>query len=246
MLFGFKKKYLLKDVLLDNYVDIHSHILPGIDDGADSVETSEDLLKSMRSLGFSRIITTPHTLPNVWDNTTESITGAYTKLIKEKQDLTSQVQLKVASEYFLDNEFLEKTLEQNNLLTLKDNYLLVELSYLNPPIALNEILFAIQMKGYQPVLAHPERYLYYHNTKDTYEALKNAGCLFQLNLLSVVGYYGKGVMETADYLLKNGFIDFTGSDIHHKRHIAAFDRKVMIKSIEALKVAMSKNQFFAD
>ncbi|GLB51564.1 capsular polysaccharide biosynthesis protein [Neptunitalea chrysea] len=243
MLF-FKKKPILKELVSSGYVDIHSHVLPGIDDGSKDVETSEVLLNEMGNIGFSKVITTPHTLPGVWDNSRGDIENAFTELNSVKGALCSKYELRVASEYFLDNVFLTKILDKGNLLTLKDNYLLVELSYLNPPIGLKDIIFAVQMGGYQPVLAHPERYLYYHRDKGMYDELKAAGCMFQLNLLSSVGYYGKGVSEIADYLLESDMIDYTGSDIHHIRHVKSFGSKVVIKSIKPLQEAMERNSFF--
>jgi tyrosine-protein phosphatase YwqE len=126
-------------------------------------------------------------------------------------------------------------------LAVKDTIVLVEMSYLNPTVDLKNILFQLQMKGYIPLLAHPERYLYYHNSKQDYIRLKELGCLFQLNLLSTMGYYGKSVTTVADYLLANNLIDFVGSDIHHDRHVAAFYQRIRIKSQKELIEAMNKN-----
>jgi protein-tyrosine phosphatase len=130
------------------------------------------------------------------------------------------------------------------LLTLKDNYVLVEMSYINAPIQLYDVLFDLQVAGYIPVLAHPERYLFYHNNFNEYSKLKRAGCLFQLNLLAVVGYYGEGVAKIAEQLLEKGMYDFVGSDVHHDSHIAAFDKKVKLKDSTSLKEAIANNQFF--
>jgi len=130
------------------------------------------------------------------------------------------------------------------VLTLKDKYVLVEMSYLNAPIHLYDIIFDLQVAGYKPVLAHPERYNFYHNNFNEYLRLKNAGCLFQVNLLSTVGYYGSAVAETAKELLNKGLIDFVGSDVHHKKHIESFDKKVLLKDLQPLKEAFSNNQFF--
>ena len=129
-------------------------------------------------------------------------------------------------------------------MTLKGNFVLIEMSYLNPPIQLYDIIFEIQLAGYTPVLAHPERYTFYHNNFSEYEKLKKTGCLFQLNLLSTVDYYGKNISSIADKLLQKGMIDFVGSDVHHANHIQSFYKKVSIKNTEALKIAMNKNLFF--
>ena len=243
MLSLFKSKPKLAELIPSGYVDIHSHILPGIDDGAQKIKDSEFLLESMIDFGFSKVITTPHTMKNVWDNTTSSIGDAYNLVHSELPELSKQVSLQFASEYFLD-ENLIRLAQQEKLLSLKDNFILIEMSYLNAPIQLYDFLFELQLKGYQLVLAHPERYNYFHSNKKEYQKLKKAGCLFQLNLLSTVGYYGKNVAEIADYLLKENLYDFVGSDIHHKNHVAAFQNKVMIKNYQILEETMAKNVLF--
>lgn len=239
----FKSKPKLKELIPSDYVDIHSHLLPGIDDGAKNKEDSLFILNEMKKLGFKKAITTPHTIKNVWDNSKEDIENTYTKLKSDLPQETENLQLRVASEYFMDENFLAQ-FKAEPLLTLKDNYVLVEMSYLNPPMQLLEILFELQLKGYQPVLAHPERYTFYHNNFRMYEQLKKAGCLFQMNLLSSVGYYGNDVALAADRLLGKGLMDFVGSDIHHKSHIKAFENKTIIKNNAAFEEAISKNVFF--
>lgn len=243
MLSFFKTKPKLSELIPTNYVDIHSHILPGIDDGAQQIEDSKFLLESMIDLGFSKVITTPHTMKNVWDNTTNSIRNAHYIVQDELPELSKKVALNCASEYFLDENLMQLA-QQESLLTLKDNFILIEMSYLNAPIQLYDFLFELQLKGYQLVLAHPERYNYFHSNKKEFVKLKKAGCLFQLNLLATVGYYGKNVAETADYLLKENLYDFVGSDIHHKNHVAAFQNKVIIKNHKTLEETMTKNVFF--
>lgn len=243
MLSLFKSKPKLVESIPSRYVDIHSHILPGIDDGAQKIEDSNFLLESMLDLGFSKVITTPHTMKNVWDNTTNSIRNAHYLVQNELPELSKKVALNCASEYFLDENLIQ-LVQQEKLLTLKDNFILIEMSYLNPPIQLYDFLFELQLNGYQLVLAHPERYNYFHSNKKEFTKLKKAGCLFQLNLLATVGYYGKNVAEIADYLLKENLYDFVGSDIHHKNHVAAFQNKVIIKNHQNLEETMAKNVFF--
>lgn len=239
----FKSKPKLSQLIPSNYVDIHSHLLPGIDDGAQTIDDSKFILEAMQSLGFNQVIATPHTIKTVWDNNKATIENAYTKTKLELNQLTNKVQLRAASEYMLDENFVA-LFKSEKLLTLKDNYVLVEMSYLNPPIQLFDILFELQLEGYKPVLAHPERYNFYHAKPKDYEKLKKAGCLFQMNLLSSVGYYGKDVSLAADKLLANNMIDFVGSDIHHQHHIAAFQNKIIIKNQKELELAMTENNFF--
>ena len=243
MLSLFKSKPKLSELVPSNYVDIHSHVLPGIDDGAQQMEDSKFLLESMIGYGFSKVITTPHTMKNVWNNTSSTINDALDLVHTALPNVSHQVSLQCASEYFLD-ENLMQLVQQEKLLTLKDNFILIEMSYLNAPIQLYDFLFELQLKGYQLVLAHPERYNYFHSNKKEFAKLKKAGCLFQLNLLATVGYYGKNVAEIADYLLKENMYDFVGSDIHHKNHIAAFQNKTIIKNVQTLEETMVKNVFF--
>ena len=243
MLHFLKSKPYLRDFIPYNYVDIHSHLLPGIDDGAISIEDTANLIESLTSFGFKKFITTPHVLGEVWNNT---------KIIIEEKELNTVQELNIphfkdhfeaAAEYMIDAEFRE-LFKKEKLLTLKDNYVLVELSYLNPPIQLYDILFELQVAGYQPVLAHPERYSFYHHSLDDYKKLKNAGCFFQLNMLSTTGYYGEKVAKIADVLLKNGFIDFVGSDVHHTRHIESMNKKIVLKNHEYLHSIFQNNSFF--
>lgn len=237
----FSKKTYLSDLIPSNFVDIHSHLIPGIDDGAKTIEDSLVLINELNKIGFSQFITTPHVMPPVWKNNT-SIIQKGEKAVQLALD-KNNLPFKAAAEYMLDHQFLE-ILKNDKLLTLKDNYLLVEMSYLNPPINIQEILYDIQIAGYTPILAHPERYLFLHQNFDFYTTLKKTGCLFQLNLLSVVGYYGLPVLKTAEKLLKQKMIDFVGSDLHHYKHLAAFSQKVEIKEMAPLKEAIQQNQLF--
>lgn len=236
----FKSKPKLSELIPNTYVDIHSHVLPGIDDGAKSLEETKYLTSEMKQLGFAKIITTPHTMANIWDNTPETITMALNEV---NAALTLPFALKAASEYALDESVIQKAYNKT-LLTLKENYVLVELSYLNAPLQLYDFLYELQLAGYQVVLAHPERYAYYHNNKKEYLKLKKSGCYFQLNLLATVGYYGKEVANTAHYLIKENLYDFTGSDIHHKHHIKAFQNKLTHNDGERITALMLNNILF--
>lgn len=238
-----KSKATLKDLIPENHIDIHSHLLPNIDDGAKFIEDTIFLITSLQEFGFTQFITTPHTFSGFWDNTKISIENKLSETKKLLLENKINVNLRTASEYLLDDHFVS-LFEKKEILTLKDNYVLVEMSYINPPIQLYDIIFGLQVAGYIPVLAHPERYNFYHKNFEEYKKLKNAGCLFQLNLLSTVGYYGKEVTETAEKLLQKGLIDYVGSDVHHKKHIEAFSAKILIKDAMPLNEAILKNQFF--
>ena len=241
-MFGFfKKKKKLKEVIPQGFIDIHSHILYGLDDGAKTLTDTQMLISGLQDIGFEQFVATPHTTPLVWENTKEGILNRYEKVKSEMQ--LSEEKLRVASEYLMDDSFL-KRLESEKLLTLKENYVLVEMSYINPPIQLYEIIFQLVSQGYQPVLAHPERYNFYRNDYASFKQLKNAGCLFQMNLLSSTGYYGSSVTEIADHLLKEGMYDFSGSDVHHEKHLKSFQSDIQLKNIEAFEKLLEKNVFF--
>ncbi|WP_337994756.1 tyrosine-protein phosphatase [Polaribacter ponticola] len=198
---------------------MHSHLLPGIDDGAKDLNNSIELIQKMSSYGIKNFITTPHVLGDVYPNSSETIKN---KLKEVRDELNNRnikdVTINAAAEYMMDEQFSD-LLEKGDILTLKDNYILVEMSYFSPPINLFEILFQIQLKGYKPILAHPERYNSYHNNFEIYYKLKKAGCLFQLNLLSLTEQYGKFVTKTAEKLIKENLYDFVGTDTHHKNHL---------------------------
>ncbi len=243
MIFFKKNKTILKDLIPDNHIDIHSHLLPGIDDGAQTIEDTIFLVNSLKNMGMVKLITTPHTFSGFWENTKDKIQKLEVETISSLKENNITIPLQAASEYLLDDHFVS-LFQKGEILTLKDNYVLVEMSYLNAPIQLYDIIFDLQVAGYKPVLAHPERYTFYHNNFDEFVKLKNAGCLFQLNLLSVVGYYGEAVAECAKKILKKGLFDFVGSDVHHKKHIASFDKKVLLKDIQPLKEIIQNNQFF--
>lgn len=243
MLFFHKPKPRLTDLIPSGYIDIHSHLLPGIDDGAKDSEDSLSLIVKLKNYGFSQFTTTPHILPGVWNNTHEGISTVEMLHISYLRKNQINQPFKAAAEYMMDDSFL-KLIQIGKLLTLKDNYVLVEMSYLNPPMQLYDILFQLQVAGYKPILAHPERYLFYHMKFEEYEKLKKAGCLFQLNLLSITGYYGIAVLKIAEKLLNNNMIDYTGSDVHHDRHVESFKNKVLLKKQDLLSDALNKNFFF--
>ena len=240
----FNKKPTLQSLIPKEYIDIHNHVLPGIDDGAADVPTSMQLLSSMHKIGIEKCIATPHTLHGVWNNTTESIQNAYQVLQPSLDQLHQTQVIKAASEYMIDNSLMDRVQQKTPLLTLKDRWVLLEMSYQSAPLGLFEIIFELQLQGYDIVLAHPERYYFYHSHFSMYEKLKQARIKFQLNLLSVTGHYGKDVAIVAEQLLKAGMIDFTGTDIHHARHIAYFNNPVMVKETSPLCDAIANNAFF--
>lgn len=241
----FKKQTPISEIFPLGFVDIHSHLLPGIDDGSKNLEESIQLISEMSSFGIQNFITTPHVLGSVWPNSTDVILDKLDLLQEEleKQNM-SFIKINTAAEYMLDEQF-DKLLKARDLLTLKEDFLLVEMSYFNAPVNLFEILFDIQLAGYRPILAHPERYNFYHNRFEMYHKLKEAGCAFQINLLSLTGYYGESVKKTAEKLIESNLIDYAGSDTHHIKHLNALTRIGTKKNLKLLAPILKNNEIFS-
>jgi protein-tyrosine phosphatase len=216
--------------------DMHSHLLPGIDDGSPDIYTSLELVKGFQTLGYKKIITTPHVLWEIYPNTTELILAKQEEVRKEILNAGIDIEFNAAAEYFIDDHFTEQLKNRIPLLTISANMVLVEFSMVTAPMDLQEVLFEMQMQNYQPVLAHPERYTFLGRKKEVYDQLKNAGCFFQLNLLSLSGHYGEAVQELAEYLLKKKYYDLAGTDLHHVRHLSSL-QKIPASQIKRLQDA---------
>lgn len=205
--------------------DIHSHILPGIDDGSPDVDTSIELIKGLMAMGVTESIATPHIIGDMFRNNRETIGTALKKLQDELKKRKINFKVSAAAEYMLDSYFFELLAEKDKLLTLKDNIILTEFSYASVPEDPGKMSFAIIMEGYAPILAHPERYPYYYGNYKMYHHLADLGFMLQVNLLSLTGYYGKEAYKVAQYLLKNDLVSYVGTDMHHERHLAALTDK---------------------
>ncbi|MCF8246411.1 MAG: hypothetical protein K9J37_16320 [Saprospiraceae bacterium] len=198
--------------------DMHSHMIPAVDDGSDSIETSLELLQGFVDLGYKKIITTPHTRPDYFPNTQADLRARFERLNPAIAQANLPLEVEMASEYFVDYEFLQQQ-DINNLLTFSGKHLLIELSTYQAPPNLFETIFQLKIKGYQLILAHPERYGYYASDFSQFEKLKDFGCQFQVNLLSLTGIYGKPPKELAMKFFKNNMVDFLGTDMHHAKHL---------------------------
>jgi len=214
--------------------DMHSHLLPGIDDGSPNLETSIELVRKMMKLGFKKFVTTPHIMWEMYKNTPEIINEKLELLRLALKSEGIDAEIKAAAEYFLDDHVEKLLATKQKLLTVADNMVLVEFSLANQPFGVKEILFELVMQGYQPIIAHPERYIYFEQAKEFYDELKDAGCYFQLNLNSISGYYGKSAEKLAQYLLKKEYYSFVGSDLHHFRHIDALSNPVITPVLQKL------------
>jgi len=213
-------------------VDLHSHLIPAIDDGSQSMKESIELIKGLKSLGYTKLITTPHIMHHRFPNSSETILAGLEDVRAELKVQNIEIELEAAAEYYLDEHFLE-LLNKKDILTFGENYLLFEMSYAQKPVNLESIVHEIKVAGYRPVLAHPERYLFMHKDFSIYERLKEQGVLFQVNLNSFNGYYSKPVQKVVLKILENGWIDFIGSDTHKEKQLEYLsknlDSKVMSK-----------------
>jgi protein-tyrosine phosphatase len=200
-------------------VDIHSHLLPGLDDGVKTVDEAVTLIAGLKELGYKKLITTPHVMSDVFRNTSDGILNALRELKIHVTKAGIDIELEAAAEYYLD-ETLIHLLESNHpFLKFGENYLLFETNFLNEPFDLNEFIFLAKSKGYQPVLAHPERYLYLNNDLQKARDLVDRGVLFQVNLTSLTGYYSKQAQQTASMLIDAGLVHWLGTDCHHSGHL---------------------------
>lgn len=214
--------------------DMHSHFIAGIDDGAQTLGDSVSLIRGMQEMGFKNIVTTPHIKFDHYPNTRETILNGLKEVRQALHENGVHIPVRAAAEYYIDDHFMQ-ILEQEELLTIQGNELLVELSFMFEPLGLNEIMFKIQTKGYQPILAHPERYSFFHQKTEIFEQLKSRGVMLQLNTIALTGYYGKKVKDVAEELLLKGLYDYCGSDMHHPRHAETLNKVASLKIFEELK-----------
>lgn len=213
-------------------VDMHAHWLPGVDDGAQSDREGLEMIRGLAALGYRKLIATPH-IKTQYENTPAMLKEFYDRFMKVVRKAGIDMEFGLAAEYMLDEGF-EAHLKSGPLLTLKENYVLVELSHHNIQIlpALQKTLFQIQLAGYKPVMAHPERYGYYFENFKTIEGLKDAGCLFQLNAMSLAGYEGKEVTKRARKLLDQEWYEFVGTDLHTPRQLNYFNKLALSQQFQ--------------
>ncbi|MBL3656237.1 tyrosine-protein phosphatase [Fulvivirga sediminis] len=224
----FKKKNTSPKKFLKT--DLHSHLLPQLDDGVESFSEALEIIKGLKSLGYNKIITTPHVMYDFYDNTPETILDQLKSLQKEIQENEIDIDLQASAEYYLDENLVEMVSKKpEKLLTFGDNYFLFETSFMNEPFYLQEFIFEAKSKGLNPIMAHPERYAYIHSDFSKIEDLINRGVLMQVNINSFSGYYSKEVKKTAEKLVDKGLVHFIGSDCHNLKHFAVMQKSVTEK-----------------
>jgi len=214
----FRKKTVPEERVFP-FIDIHSHLLPTLDDGVQSFEEAEAVILQFQKLGYKKLITTPHVMSDFFRNSNEDILTKYHELTHWLQSKNIAVEIQAAAEYYLDEELIKKIETNTPLLTFGNNYLLFETNFMTEPLNLKEFIFLATTKGYKLVLAHPERYIYLQSNFSKAEDLLNRGVLFQLNISSISGYYSKAAQTIAQKLIDNRWVHLLGSDCHNLQHI---------------------------
>jgi protein-tyrosine phosphatase len=221
--------------VIPSVLDIHSHLIPGIDDGAQSMEESVNLVIELKRLGYKKAITTPHIMTDVFNNTREIILSGLQDLKDELKKRNIDFELEAAAEYYVDEFFIEK-IGKEKLLTFGKNYILIETGFLSSTRSLKEAIFELKVNGYEPVFAHPERYSYLWgvNAKENYRVYKDMELLFQINLISLGGFYSPQAKKMTELLINENMVEFIGTDIHEQRYINAIELTLKSKYIEKL------------
>jgi protein-tyrosine phosphatase len=212
-------------------VDMHSHVLPGIDDGAQNPQESIYLIRKMMDAGITKIIATPHIMADYYKNTAETINGALAVLKEELVKENIDIEVQAAAEHYFDETF-ENRIDQGKLMIMGNNYVLFEFSFISPPPNVFPAVQKMLELGYRPILAHPERYSYMDINQ--LKGFRDWGCNLQLNTISLTGYYGKTAMKMAESLVDNHLVDFISSDMHHPKHAEAFKRALQLPYVQRL------------
>ncbi len=197
------------------WVDLHSHLLPGLDDGVHSFDEAEEIIRMFHALGYKKLITTPHVISDSYRNTSEAILAKLAELNAWLSKKQIAIEIGAAAEYYLDEELVEQVEQKKPLLTFGNRYVLFEINFMVAPLNLKEFIFLLTTQGYKPVLAHPERYVFLQQNPEKLNDLVNRGVLFQLNINSLSGYYSKPAQVLARKLIENKLVHFVGSDCHH-------------------------------
>lgn len=215
-LFGKKQHTPIEDFI---FVDMHSHLIPNIDDGSKSMDESVELIQQFVELGYRKIFTTPHVMGDLYRNTPEIILAGLGALKERLKSENLEIEIEAAAEYYLDEWLIEKLTKGIPLMTIGDKYVLFETPYMNGSSQLHQAIFMMHTLGYKPILAHPERYIYlYHDFKE-FKKIYDMDVLFQINLNSLSGYYSKHAKQFAEKLIDNNMVDFVGTDCHGVRHL---------------------------
>lgn len=222
-------------------VDMHSHLIPGIDDGAKTMDESIAMLAKFENLGFQKVITTPHIMGDFYKNTPEIILSGKEKVNEVAKQLGLAVELEAAAEYYFDDSFMKRLKAKEQLLTFSGNRVLFEFSMHAKPERLDALFFEMLTNGYQPVLAHFERYNYYHGSVEKAIEFREKGIEVQMNINSLTGHYGPMIKKQAVELLREKAVDFVASDCHRIDHLMIMERNLTSEEFNMLNSVTLKN-----
>lgn len=212
-------------------VELHSHLIPGIDDGVQTMEESIDVLRRFSQLGYDKVITTPHIMGDGYKNGKFNILPALEEIRLKLKENHIHIQIEAAAEYMVD-DMLQSKIDKRELLSFGDNYVLIEMPFTEPSPNFQDIVFSMRINGYNPVLAHPERYMYYGLNLSKLDALWETEMLFQININSLIGYYSPQIQQTAEYLIDRKMVSMVGSDTHGMRHLPALEHALKSRNYE--------------
>lgn len=232
-LFSKKPKLANESFVNPITTELHSHLIPGIDDGVQTIEESVDVLRRLSSLGYTKVITTPHIMGDYYKNGSHNILPLLADVRIALAEQHIPIELHAGAEYMIDDA-LQGKIDKGDMLTFGNRHVLIEMPFMEPSVNLKEILFSLNINGYKPVLAHPERYLYYAANPNKYHELWDSGLLFQVNINSLVGYYSPQVLKAAEYLINQKMVSMVGSDAHGIRHIAVMENVLKSSLYERL------------
>lgn len=214
-------------------VDMHSHLIPGIDDGAKSMDETIAMLAKFESLGYQKVITTPHIFSDYYKNTPEIIRRGLENVQETAQQLNLKIKIEAAAEYYFDEYFVEQ-IKAKNVLSFGQNYVLMEFAFMNEPNNYKSVIFDLLSAGYIPVIAHFERYLYWHGSIEMAHFFREHGAKIQLNINSLSGHYGPDVRKQGERLITNDLVDFAGSDCHKIQHLLLLEKSANLKFMHKL------------
>lgn len=220
--------------MLPLQADIHSHLLPGLDDGVQNIEEALQLLRGFSQLGYKHLIITPHILSDFYPNTPNGINKQLNLVKTACQREGIDLKLEAAAEYYLDEVFFKNLEAPEDLLVFGDRYILFETGFVNQPAILFEAIFRMRAAGLKPVLAHPERYEYMYRNHELAQELVERGALLQLNINSISGYYSVPARKVSEWLIDKKLVHFAGTDCHNQKHFKLLGETVKMPYFEKL------------
>jgi tyrosine-protein phosphatase YwqE len=238
--FGKKKEVLQPFDLSRLKVDIHSHLIPGIDDGSQTMDETIAMLAKFQSLGYKKVITTPHVMSDSFPNTSEIILAGLEEVRAEIKKVGLTIEIDAAAEYYFDETFVAK-IKAKDLLTFGDNYVLLEFPFHSTPQYIDQMFFELQSRGYRPVVAHFERYMYYLGKIDRAIEWRQKGINIQININSLSGHYGPDIKKQAERLIDAGEFDFIGTDCHRIEHLVLLEDSLTSPYIHKIGNYLLKN-----